>query len=51
MAAEADEVSALRTHIRRRDRRCVIIQAPLAAPPPRGAAALDRWARAWSVDA
>jgi arsenite-transporting ATPase len=51
MAAEADEVSALRAHIRRRDRRCVIIQAPLAAPPPRGAAALDRWARAWSVDA
>ena len=27
--------------------RCVIIQTPLAAPPPRGPAALDRWARSW----
>jgi arsenite-transporting ATPase len=30
-----------------RRRRCAIIVSPLAAPPPRGAAALDRWARAW----
>jgi arsenite-transporting ATPase len=28
---------------------CVIIQTPLAAPPPRGAAALDRWAGSWTV--
>jgi len=29
---------------------CVIIQTPLAVPPPRGAAALDRWAGSWIVD-
>jgi arsenite-transporting ATPase len=28
---------------------CAIIQAPLAAPPPRGVAALDRWSRTWIV--
>jgi len=27
--------------------RCAIIQAPLAAPAPRGLRALDQWARAW----
>jgi len=26
---------------------CAIIQTPVAAPPPRGAGALDRWARTW----
>jgi arsenite-transporting ATPase len=26
---------------------CVIIETPLAAPPPRGVAALARWARTW----
>jgi arsenite-transporting ATPase len=26
---------------------CAIIQTPLAVPPPRGVAALDRWARTW----
>jgi anion-transporting ArsA/GET3 family ATPase len=26
---------------------CVIIEAPLAVPPPRGVAALDGWARTW----
>jgi arsenite-transporting ATPase len=29
---------------------CAIIQTPLAAPPPRGAAALDRWAGSWTVN-
>jgi arsenite-transporting ATPase len=29
---------------------CVIIQTPLAAPPPRGLAALDRWAESWLAD-
>jgi arsenite-transporting ATPase len=33
-----------------RRRQCVIIQTPLAAPPPRGPGALDRWASAWNVD-
>jgi arsenite-transporting ATPase len=32
-----------------RRRQCVIIQTPLAAPPPRGPDALDRWAGTWSV--
>jgi arsenite-transporting ATPase len=27
--------------------RCAIIEAPLSAPPPRGAKALDAWARTW----
>jgi anion-transporting ArsA/GET3 family ATPase len=30
-----------------RPRDCAIIDAPLTAPPPRGAAGLDRWARTW----
>ena len=37
-------------HPRRRGRsgvQCAIIQTPLAAPPPRGAAALNRWAASW----
>ena len=33
-----------------RRRQCAIIQTPLAAPPPRGPDALDRWASAWNVD-
>jgi arsenite-transporting ATPase len=48
--AEQREVAALRTRCRRRSRECVIIQTPLAAPPPRGVAALDRWARTWTLD-
>jgi arsenite-transporting ATPase len=32
-----------------RDYRCAIIQAPLAVPPPRGIAPLDRWGRTWIV--
>jgi arsenite-transporting ATPase len=30
-----------------RQRSCVIIQTPLAAPPPRGVAMLNRWAAEW----
>jgi arsenite/tail-anchored protein-transporting ATPase len=30
--------------------RCAIIQAPLSAPAPRGAKALDRWGRRWIVE-
>ncbi|HEY3045006.1 MAG TPA: ArsA family ATPase [Vicinamibacterales bacterium] len=44
-AAERRELALLA----RRTRRCAIIQTPLAAPPPRGAAALDRWAGSWIV--
>jgi arsenite/tail-anchored protein-transporting ATPase len=40
-AAEEREVRALRP------RGCAIIRAPLAAPPPRGVAALERWAATW----
>ena len=41
-AAEAREIGALR-----RPRGCAIIRTPLVAPPPRGAAALQRWAGSW----
>jgi hypothetical protein len=44
-AARAEGAQLLRT--RRVGRDCVIIQTPLAAPPPRGVASLDRWARGW----
>lgn len=43
--AERRQVAALVSRCRRHD--CVIIQTPLAAPPPRGVPALDRWALAW----
>jgi arsenite-transporting ATPase len=32
---------------RRKPGECAIILTPLVAPPPRGARALDRWARSW----
>jgi len=41
-AAEAREIRALR-----RPRGCAIIRTPLVAPPPRGVAALQRWAATW----
>ena len=41
-AAERQEIGALR-----RPRGCAIIRTPLVAPPPRGAAALQRWAGNW----
>jgi hypothetical protein len=43
--AERRELAALR---RVCDRRCVIIQTPLSAPPPRGVKALDAWAETWA---
>ena len=54
--AERRELSALRRlpALAARGRRpspgCVIIQTPLAAPPPRGVQALQRWARHWSIE-
>jgi len=44
-AAEAREIRALR-----RPRGCAIIRTPLVAPPPRGAAALQRWAASWVAE-
>jgi arsenite-transporting ATPase len=46
-AAERRQMSPLALACRQRSGGCVIIQAPLAAPPPRGVAALGRWARTW----
>jgi arsenite/tail-anchored protein-transporting ATPase len=46
-AAEARELGRLTRATRRIVRDCAIIQTPLAAPPPRGVEALDRWARTW----
>jgi arsenite-transporting ATPase len=46
--AERRELAALDRFVRRAGRRdCAIILTPLTAPPPRGAAALDRWAQRW----
>jgi arsenite/tail-anchored protein-transporting ATPase len=44
-AQERRAVSALARRCRRRQ--CVIIQAPLVAPPPKGSAMLERWAERW----
>jgi arsenite-transporting ATPase len=44
-AAERAEVAALGRASAARG--CAIIQTPLVAPPPRGAAQLDAWARTW----
>ncbi len=44
-AAERRVVSALARSCR--GRRCVIIQTPLVAPPPRGSRMLERWASRW----
>jgi arsenite-transporting ATPase len=46
-AGEQRQLAALTHACRRSARRCVIIHTPLAAPPPRGRAALGRWARTW----
>jgi arsenite-transporting ATPase len=43
-AAEKRELASLRKAC---GRRCAIIQTPLSAPPPRGAAALNRWSKSW----
>jgi arsenite-transporting ATPase len=47
LAAAKAERRHLALAAKRCRRGCVIIQTPLAAPPPRGVRALDRWARAW----
>jgi arsenite-transporting ATPase len=49
-AAERRELAALADPLRG-VARCAIIQTPLAAPPPRGCEALDRWAGTWIADA
>ena len=55
-AAERRELALLARRTMRRPGRgsrgaaqCAIIQTPLAAPPPRGPAALARWAASWIV--
>jgi arsenite-transporting ATPase len=45
--AEQRQLALLERGCRQRLRECAIILTPLAAPPPRGVAALDRWARTW----
>jgi arsenite-transporting ATPase len=45
LAVSADEERESAALASPRD--CAIIHAPLTAPPPRGAAGLDRWARTW----
>src|SRR5262249_14206407 len=46
-SAERNELAALERRFRRRLRECAIILTPLAEPPPRGAAALERWGTRW----
>jgi len=46
-AAERRSLAALRRRCRARSRGCVIIQTPLAAPPPRGVRALEAWGGSW----
>lgn len=47
-SAERRQARALSRIVRKaRLRECVIIQTPVAAPPPRGAESLDRWAQTW----
>jgi arsenite-transporting ATPase len=44
---EQDERQRFGVRRGRRQDVCVIIQTPLAAPPPRGVRALERWAQHW----
>jgi arsenite-transporting ATPase len=46
-AAERRELASLRQVC---GRRCAIIQTPLSAPPPRGAASLNRWSKSWLAE-
>jgi arsenite-transporting ATPase len=48
-ATAALERAAL-AKLTRAHQRSVIILTPLAAPPPRGVAALDRWAARWTIE-
>jgi len=45
--ARSEHAQLARLMRRRKARECAIILTPLVAPPPRGARALDRWARSW----
>jgi arsenite-transporting ATPase len=45
--AERRELARLRASKGGSSRECVIIQAPLTAPPPRGAVALEGWGGSW----
>jgi arsenite-transporting ATPase len=47
--AERAELALLTRACRRRSGACVIIQTPLAAPPPRGVSALEGWGRRWEA--
>jgi anion-transporting ArsA/GET3 family ATPase len=52
-AAERRSLASLRRTLERQTRRseqCVIIQAPLVAPPPTGVVALERWAGRWKLE-
>jgi arsenite-transporting ATPase len=49
-AAERRELFKLVSACRRGSRECAIILAPLAAPPPRGIAALERWGKVWQLE-
>jgi arsenite-transporting ATPase len=48
--AERRELFKLVPACRRGSRECAIILAPLAAPPPRGIAALERWGTVWQQE-
>jgi arsenite-transporting ATPase len=48
--AERKAIASLERWCGRRLRRCMIIRTPLAAPAPRGAQALNEWARLWGED-
>jgi arsenite/tail-anchored protein-transporting ATPase len=48
-AAERREISRLTGACGRGPRECAIILTPLAAPPPRGRVALERWSKTWIV--
>jgi anion-transporting ArsA/GET3 family ATPase len=49
-ASEKRELFTLARACRRGSRECAIILAPLAAPPPRGIAALERWGTKWQLE-
>ena len=52
-AAERRSLAALRRTLRRSRHRpgpCAIIQTPLAAPPPTGVSALEKWAGQWKLE-
>jgi hypothetical protein len=48
--AERRELSTLTRACGRSPRECAIILTPLAMPPPRGNASLERWARRWVME-